>query len=97
MCHPGPHVGNRYFPKWRKPGRITEMFGNETQITKNIRAIGGQGVTGGGIQRLFRGQPCRKRVTCGRRDMSYASQRRIVRSKTPAKKARRSVPWVGLN
>jgi hypothetical protein len=28
---------------------------------------------------------------------SHDSQRRIVRSKTPAKKARRSVPWVGLN
>lgn len=73
------------------------MFGNEGQVAKNIRAIGSQGVIGGGVQRLFGGQPCRKRVTSGWRDMSYASQRRIVRSKTPAKNARRSVPWVGLN
>lgn len=97
MGHPGAHVGNCHFFKGRKTRRIPEMSGNEGQVSKQISAIRGHGILGGGVQRLLGGQPCRQRVAGGRRDMRYASQRRIARSKTPAKNDKRSVPCVGLN
>ena len=74
------------------------MLGEEGQVARDIAAVGLDRVGGGPLQGGKLRQPLgQRRPKGGREEGGQASQRRVRRSKTPAKKARRSVPCKDLN
>jgi hypothetical protein len=76
------------------------MIGQERQPAQHIVPVGLHRMRGCAIKRGKPGKPVGQRRPQLRRQgqrSGHESQRRIARSNTPPKKARRSVPCVGLN
>jgi hypothetical protein len=99
--HPGAQIGLTERGQRGKPGLAAVMMGQKVKKLAQIAGISGQRVVGGTFQRAQMIEPARQGLALGRRNRQPArghdNQRRMVRSNIPAKKARRSVPWVGLN
>ena len=87
----------------RQTLRATVMDADEGEEFGDIAVVGDQRVVGGPFQRALMVKPCLKGIARGGTDgecilrPAQDSQRRIVRSNTPAKKPSRSVPCCGLN
>lgn len=73
--------------------------GEEFEVAGDVAAVGLDSINGRTFQRLLMRQPLRQGGPEGgaQERIAQPSHRRIVRSKIPAKNARRSVPCVDLN
>ena len=98
LGHPSAEIGLRSGGDACQPFRPAAVQHKEGQVTRNIAAIGLDRVGSGALQCGKLRQPLGQRRAESRcENGGQASQRRIRRSKTPAKKARRSVPCKDLN
>jgi len=98
MGHPGTHVAQPDPGERPTPLRAAQVFAQKGEETDQVSLIGFQSVLSRVVQCTQVGNPPGQRVARAVRDrQGHDSQRRIARSKTPPKKARRSVPWPGLN
>ena len=96
MRHPGAQVGLTQRHQRTQPHRAAMMTGEEVQKAGHVAAVGGDGIGGAALEGGEMGQPLLQRVAFGGREReAHASQRRMARSKLPAKKAKRSVPCEG--